>query len=72
MARILADETGASASEATPRAVASVLGVLTRLAFGLGPDRRRRWRHAEVIANIESVFALVERGLAGYAVRRRR
>ncbi len=72
IAKILTEETGAAATDATPRVVASVLGVLTRLGFGLGPDRTKRWRHAEVIANIEAVFDLFERGLASYAVRGRR
>lgn len=70
LTEILADETGAGAADATPRVVASALGVLTRVAFGVGPDRKKRWSHAEVIANIEAVFGLFERGLAGYAVRR--
>jgi len=70
LTEILAEETSAGAADATPRAVASALGILTRIAFGVGADRRKRWSHAEVIANIEAVFSLFERGLAGYAVRR--
>jgi hypothetical protein len=73
LARLLAVESGASPADPTPRTVASVLGVLTRLAFGFaGKPDGKRWRHADVVASIHETFDLFERGLARYGVRGRR
>jgi hypothetical protein len=51
--------------------VASVIGVLTRLAFGVagwsGPKKRT---HAETRAGIEAAFDQVGAGLATYGKRR--
>lgn len=54
-----------------PRVVASVIGVLTHLAFGMTawPDGRRQ-SHEEALANIHVVFDLFERGLADYGVQK--
>jgi AcrR family transcriptional regulator len=72
LARLLAAETAAPPSDPTPHVVASALGVLTRLAFGVTgwPDGKRR-SHVETVAGIGEAFDLFERGLAGYGVRKR-
>jgi len=62
LARLLADETGAPASDPIPRTVASVLGVLCRLGFGFVGGDGRRWNHAQVVAEIHDGFDLVARG----------
>lgn len=73
LTRLLAEEAGTSPSDPTARTVASVFGVLTRLAFGFsGTPAGTRWRHAEVVASIHETFALFEHGLARYGVRARR
>jgi len=70
LAQILLEQTGAAAGDPLPRIVASVIGVLTRLAFGVAgwPDGKRR-THAETIADIAAVFDRFEGGLADYGVR---
>src|SRR6266487_3923227 len=53
LAHILADEATASVGDPTPRVVASLLGMLARLAFGVSgwPDSRQR-SHVEIVAGI--------------------
>ncbi|WP_163864505.1 TetR family transcriptional regulator [Myxococcus eversor] len=72
LAQILAEQTGASAGDPTPRVVASIIGVLTRLAYGVGggPAGKRR-SHAETVESIVNAFELCEQGLAAYGVRTR-
>jgi AcrR family transcriptional regulator len=73
LAGVLAEEAGTSRSDPTARTVASVLGVLTRLAFGFsGKANGSRWNHADVVTSIHETFALFEHGLARYGVRARR
>jgi AcrR family transcriptional regulator len=72
LARLLAEETGATADDVTPGVVASVLGVLGRLAYRdmTGwPDGRRR-SPAEIGEAIDRSFELLGRGLAEYGVRK--
>jgi AcrR family transcriptional regulator len=73
LADILAEEATASAGDPTPRVVASLLGMLARLAFGVPgwPDGRQR-SHAEIVAGIGAAFDLFERGLSEYGVRKKR
>ncbi|NTX51606.1 TetR family transcriptional regulator [Myxococcus sp. CA039A] len=72
LAQILAEQTGASAGDPTPRVVASIIGVLTRLAYGVvsGPPGKRKG-HAETTESIVNAFELCEQGLAAYGVRTR-
>jgi AcrR family transcriptional regulator len=72
LARLLAEETVGPESDAMPRTVASVLGVLTRLAFGFVGSECKRWKYADVVANINESFDLLAHGLAKYGVRPRR
>jgi AcrR family transcriptional regulator len=73
LARVLATETGAAASDARPRIVASVIGVLTRLAFGMtGSQDSRRRSHVDIVSSINGAFDLLEHGLADYGVRKPR
>jgi hypothetical protein len=46
--------------------VASVLCVLTRLAFGFVGGECKRWKHSDVVSRINESFALLARGLADY------
>jgi AcrR family transcriptional regulator len=73
LAHIIAEETSASAEDPTPWVVANMLGMLTRLAFGVPgwPDGRQR-SHEEIVAGIEAAFDLVEHGLSRYGVRKKR
>ncbi|QRO01899.1 TetR family transcriptional regulator [Archangium violaceum] len=70
LARILAEQTGASAIDPTPRVVASIIGVLTRLGYGVTgwPEGKRR-SHAETLASIATAFDLCAQGLAEYGAR---
>jgi AcrR family transcriptional regulator len=70
LARILAEQTGASAIDPTPRVVASIIGVLTRLGYGVTgwPEGKRR-SHAETLASIATAFDLCAQGLAEYGSR---
>jgi len=63
LARILAVETGKPATDPIARMVASVLGVLTRLAFGVVGGEAKRWNHASIIASIHEGFDLLSQGL---------
>jgi len=69
LARILAVETGKPATDSIARMVASVLGVLTRLAFGVVGSEAKRWNHASIIASIHEGFDLLSQGLGSYGVR---
>ena len=71
LAQLLAEETGAPASDVLPAAVAGLLGVLARL--GLcdvtgWPDGRQR-SQARGAAEIARAFERLAQGLGGYAVR---
>ena len=70
LARLIADDTGTSPTDPIPRTIASVLGVLTRLAFGVVGGKARRWRHADVVASIHEAFDLLAGGLGRYGARR--
>lgn len=72
LARLLAEDTGKPPTDPVPRTIASVLGVFTRLAFGVGGGKSRRWKHAEVVASIHEGFDLLAGGLARYGARARR
>jgi AcrR family transcriptional regulator len=73
LAQVLAEETGAAASDPTPRVVASTLGMLARLGFGVAgwPEAKRR-SHAETLAGIDAAFDAFAHGLADYGVRKGR
>jgi AcrR family transcriptional regulator len=73
IATLLAKQTAASADDPTPRIVASVIGVLTRLAYGVAswPAGKRR-SHAETLASIATAFDRFDRGFADYGAARSR
>jgi AcrR family transcriptional regulator len=60
----LAAEQGTGPHDPTSRVVASTIGALTRLAFGIGWPPAKRRSHAEVRAGIDAAFDRLERGLA--------
>lgn len=70
---ILRQDMASQDSDPIPRVVASVIGVLTRLAFGMTgwPDGKQR-SYAQTVASIDAAFDLFERGLAAYGVRKKR
>jgi hypothetical protein len=70
LAQIITEEAGAPTGDPTARVVASVLGVLARLAFGVPgwPDGRPR-SQAEIMAGIDAAFELFAGGLSEYAAR---
>lgn len=72
LARVIAEEAGARPGDVTPRILASVFGVISRLAFCnvTGWPSPKRKSAAEVAADIEAAFDLLEAGLRGYGVRR--
>jgi AcrR family transcriptional regulator len=73
LALVLAAETGAPSNDVKPRIVASVIGVLARLAFGMtGSQDTKRRSHVEIVSSINGAFDLLEQGLANYGVRKRR
>ncbi len=68
LAQVIADECGAGDADVVPAVVASVLGVLGRLAFSdlTGWPGGRRRRHPEVVQAIDRAFELLGGGLARY------
>jgi AcrR family transcriptional regulator len=66
LARLLAEETAKSESDPVASTVASVLCVLTRLAFGFVGGECKRWKHSDVVSRINESFDLLARGLADY------
>jgi len=72
IARLLVADTAAPADDVLPIVVASLLGVISRLAFYdiIGwPDERPR-SAATIDKEIDRAFDLLEHGLAGYGVRK--
>ena len=70
LARVLAAELD-DISPLTLHAVAAAIGMLTRLGFGVGEDRKR-WSYSDLVADIDATFDLFERGLGDFGVRTRR
>jgi len=66
LARLLAEETAKGESDPVASTVASVLCVLTRLAFGFVGGECKRWKHSDVVSRINESFDLLARGLADY------
>lgn len=67
---LLAEETGASKSDPTPWVIASFIGPLSRLAFGVGWGDDKARAQAEMLAGINAAFDRLEKGLAGYGMRK--
>ena len=67
---LLAAETRASTNAPTPWVVASLIGPLSQLAFGVGWGESNSRTHAETLAGIEGAFDLIDEGLAGYGARK--
>ncbi len=67
---LLAAEVRASKNDPTPWVVASLIGPLTRLGCGVGWGEIKPRTHAETLAGIEAAFDLIDKGLAGYGVRK--
>ncbi len=67
---LLAEETGASKSDPTPWVIASFIGPLSRLAFGVGWGDDKARTQAETLVGINTAFDHIEKGLAGYGARK--
>ncbi len=67
---LLAGEVGTAEEDPTPWVVASLIGPLSRLAFGVGWGGSKSRTHAQTLAGIEAAFDLLEEGLAGYGARK--
>ena len=72
LARAIAEEVDARRGDVTPRVLASVFGVVRQLAFCnmTGWPSAKRKSAAEIAADIEAAFDLLEAGLRDYGIRR--
>ena len=76
LARLLAEESGVPADSAGPRVVATALlaahqAAVARAHIGILDGRRGRRLVAEVRAEADAAFAVLERGLGDFAIRER-
>lgn len=67
---LLAEETGTAKSDPTPWVIASFIGPLSRLAFGVGWGDDKARTHAETLIGIQSAFDVLDKGLASYGTRK--
>ena len=72
LARVIAEEVDARPGDVSPRILASLLGVVRRLAFCsvTGWPSAKRKSAAEIAADIQAAFDLLEAGLRDYGIRR--
>ncbi len=66
---LLAADTVAKPNDPSPWVISSLIGPLTRFAFGVGLGESKPRTQAETIAGINAVFDLLDKGLADYGMR---